>query len=400
MRILFLAVVFLTIIVLLKVKRPLWQAVIGGLMVTAILYRIPLPAVAGGIWAVFAKWSSLSVLLTFYLIGFLQKILEAREQIKLAQDDLNGIFHNRRVNTAGSSVFIGLLPSAAAILLCGEIVKDATKGYLEPKEQAFVTSWFRHIPESILPTYAGVLLMLSLSGVEVFGFLTGMIIPAIVLGVLGYFPCLRKIPKDPGTPKSENRGKDVLHLFWHLWTFVLILVLILGFKIQVVWASLIVIAAALVVYRIRWEEFKPMIPAAFERKLLVNMFLVLVLKEFISYTGVLGELSQALETLPLPAYLILAILFFVVSLISGSTAAIAMGAPLAFAAMPGNAPLMVYLMCITHAAMQISPTHVCLIAAAEYFDVPLGELIRKTIPASLIFCVLMTLYYNLLVWIW
>ena len=168
---------------------------------------------------------------------------------------------------------------------------------------------------------------------------------------------------------------------------------------QIVWASLLTIAAALVVYRIRWEEFQPMIAAAFERKLIVNTFLVLVLKEFISYTGVLGELSQALESLPLPAYLIFAIMFFTVALISGSTAAIAMGAPLAFAAMPGSAPLMVYLMCITHAAMQVSPTHVCLIAAAEYFEVSLGELIRKTIPVSVTFCVLMTLYYNVLMWI-
>ncbi len=75
-------------------------------------------------------------------------MLEARSQIKLAGQDLDGLFHNRRVNAAGASMFIGLLPSAAAMLLCGNIVKEATEGYLKPREQAFVTSWFRHIPES------------------------------------------------------------------------------------------------------------------------------------------------------------------------------------------------------------------------------------------------------------
>ena len=57
---------------------------------------------------------------------------------------------------------------------------------------------------------------------------------------------------------------------------------------------------------------------------------------------------------------------------------------------------MVYLMCMTHAASQISPTHVCLVVAADYFHISLGDLIRKTLPVSLVFCVLMTVYYNIL----
>ncbi len=136
--------------------------------------------------------------------------------------------------------------------------------------------------------------------------------------------------------------------------------------------------------------------SAFEKKMLGNMFLVLVLKEFIAYTGVLALLPEAMSSLPLPAYLIFAILFFVATIISGSTGAIAMGTPLAFAAIPGGAPFMVYLMCITHAASQLSPTHICLVVASDYFHVSLGDLIRKTLPLSLIFCVIMTIYYQIL----
>ena len=73
-----------------------------------------------------------------------------------------------------------------------------------------------------------------------------------------------------------------------------------------------------------------------------------------------------------------------------------MGTPLAFAAIHGGMPLMVYLMCVTHAASQISPTHVCLVVASDYFHVTLGDLVRKTLPVSLLFCVLMTAYYQLL----
>ena len=185
MQLILLAAVFLVIILLLALRRPLWQAILGGLAATALLYRIPPAAALERAAGVFTDWDSLSVLLSLYLITYLQRMLEARRQIKLAQQDLDRLFHNRRVNTAVAPLFIGLLPSAAAMILCGDIVKDSTQGCLDPKEQAFVTSWFRHIPESTLPTYTGVLLMASLSGVPLPRFMAGMILPILTLFLVG-----------------------------------------------------------------------------------------------------------------------------------------------------------------------------------------------------------------------
>lgn len=391
-----LALIFLLIIVLLAFKRPLWQAILGGLAATALFYQIrpwDMVCLTGN---VVTDWSSVSVLLSLYLITFLQRILEARSQIRLAQEDLNGLFHNRRINIIGACLFIGLLPSAASMLLCAELVKNATDGYLDAKEQAFVSSWFRHIPESMLPTYTAVLLMLSLSGVETAKFMVGMIVPVLFLGALGYFVYLRRVPTTVDSPRSQNRWLDCVHLFQHLWSLLLILVLILAFHFEVVTAVLVSIVLSIVVYRVTMQEFKTFVFSAFEKKMLGNTFLVLILKEFLSFTGVLPQLPDALAKLPLPTYLIFGLLFFLATIISGSTAAIAMGTPLAFAAIPGGAPLMIYLMCMAHAASQLSPTHVCLVVASDYFHITLGELVRKTIPISIAFCVLITLYYNLL----
>lgn len=396
MQIAYLGIVFAVIIVLLVLRRPLYQAILGGLAATAVLYQFPLSEIAKRTSMVITQWSSIAVLLSLYLITFLQRILESRSQIRLAQQDLNGIFHNRRINTVGAALFIGLLPSAASMILCSEILKDATDGYLKPHEQAFAASWFRHIPESTVPTYTAVLLMLSLSGVEISQFIVGMIVPVVILIFLGYVTCLRKIPKETGTPKSDSRLKDLKNLFKHLWSLMLILVLILVFDFQVVTSVLVTIAASILVYKVNGQELKIMLRSALEKKMLMNTFLVLTLKEFISYTGVLILLPEAMSALPLPTYLIFALLFFVATVVSGATGAIAMGTPLAFAALPGGVPLMVYLMCITHAASQISPTHVCLVVASDYFHVPLGKVIRKTLPVSIMFCVLMTIYYNVL----
>jgi len=396
MPILFLGIVFAVIILLLMFKRPLYQAVLGGLAALVLLYRMPVESMVAQTGNVFKNWSSLSVLLSLYLITYLQRMLEAKQQIRMAQQDLNGLFHNRRVNAAGAPLFIGLLPSAAAMILCADIVKDATDGYLDSKEQALVTSWFRHIPESTLPTYAGVLLMANLANVPLNRFMPGMLIPILILVLLGYFPYLRRLPRDPGTPRSENRWKDLLNLTKHLWTLLAILLLIIVGKTGVVTAVILVIAAAAVVYRFQGRELVIMIKTAFEVKLILNTFLVLVLKEYIAWTGVLETLPGLLSSLPIPGYLIFCLLFFAGGVISGTNGIIALGTPLAFAAIDGGMPLMVLLMCMCHAASQVSPTHVCLVVASDYFHITLGALIRKTIPLALIFCILMIGYYNIL----
>ena len=396
MELLYLLLVFLVIVGLLALRRPLYQAMLGGLLATAFLYRLSPVTMAEGTGRVFTQWNSLQVLVSLYLITFLQRMLEARQMIKQAQQDLNGIFHNRRVNAGGAPVLIGLLPSAAAMILCADIVKDATDGYLDAKEQAFVTSWMRHIPESILPTYSGVLLMCSLSGVALPRFMLGMIVPTLVLALLGYFPYIHCLPKDPGTPPSNNRRRDARNLLAHLWPLLLIIALILIFNISVVPATLSAMAALALVCRFKPRELLPIVKNTFEVKLLLNTFLVLVLKEFIAYTGALELLPGALSALPVPGYLVFALMFFLGGIISGNTGIIALGAPLAFSALGGGVELTVLLMCMCHAASQVSPTHVCLVVAAEYYHISLGALIRKTLPRALLFCALMIGYYNLL----
>lgn len=397
MSVIFLGIVFAVIIILLTLKRPLWQAILGGLLAIVILYRMPLGAVLSQTSKVFTVWSNLTVILALYVITYLQRMLEARGQIKLAQQDLNGIFHNRRINAAGAAMFIGLLPSAAAMILCGDIVRDATDGYLDAKEQAYVTSWIRHIPESTLPTYSGVLLMANISGLPMGKFMLGMTVPVIVLFLLGFFPYMRRVPKDPGVPRSDNRLRDMKNLFCHLWTLLVMIALILVFKLDVVTAGLAVILVGLAVYRFGARDIVHMLKSAFEVKLLLNTTLVLVLKEFISWTGILQTLPEMMAALPIPPYLIFALIFFLGGIISGASGVVAMAAPLAFAALEGTVPLMILFMCMAHGASLVSPTHVCLVVAADYFHVSMGELIRKTIPASLIFCSLMLVYYNLLV---
>ena len=397
MELLYLSLIFLSVIVALLFKRPLYQAVLCALAVCCILFRIPLLKAFELILKVPVQWNLSSTLVSLYLIVLLQHILEKRDQLFLAQKDLDSLFRNRRINASVAPIFIGLLPHAGAMILCSDIVKDATDPYLQPEEQAFVTSWFRHIPESTLPTYTGVLLMSTLSGIPLNRFVPAMILPVLVLFLIGYIPVLRKIPRRSDSHENKNKLSCLIDLLKHLWTLIAVLILVLFFKISVVSSLLIVIFISYFVYRFTFSEFIEIIKESFVVKLLLNSFMVLVLREFINYTGVLALLPGFLSRLPIPAYLVFALLFFFGGIISGSSAIVALGTPIAFGALEGSVALMVLLMCMTHGASQISPVHVCLVVASERFNIPITALIRKTIPFALVFAVFAILYYNVLI---
>lgn len=397
MELLYLSLIFLSVIVALLFKRPLYQAVLCALAVCCILFRIPLLKAFELILKVPVQWNLSSTLVSLYLIVLLQHILEKRDQLFLAQKDLDSLFRNRRINASVAPIFIGLLPHAGAMILCSDIVKDATDPYLQPEEQAFVTSWFRHIPESTLPTYTGVLLMSTLSGIPLNRFVPAMILPVLVLFLISYIPVLRKIPRRSDSHENKNKLSCLIDLLKHLWTLIAVLILVLFFKISVVSSLLIVIFISYFVYRFTFSEFIEIIKESFVVKLLLNSFMVLVLREFINYTGVLALLPGFLSRLPIPAYLVFALLFFFGGIISGSSAIVALGTPIAFGALEGSVALMVLLMCMTHGASQISPVHVCLVVASERFNIPITALIRKTIPFALVFAVFAILYYNVLI---
>ncbi len=112
---------------------------------------------------------------------------------------------------------------------------------------------------------------------------------------------------------------------------------------------------------------------------------------------VIAKLPEVFSRLPIPTYLVFALIYFFGTVVCGSTAMIVVCTGIAFSAMPdGGMPLMVLLNTFAYLAMQISPTHVCLTVVADHFHISLGALIRKTILSVLILSVITIGYYLVL----
>ena len=108
---------------------------------------------------------TVSLVLAFYTITFLQRMLEKRKQLIRAEEALSGLFNSRRVNAMLAPFIIGLLPSAGAVIIACPIVDNAGGEYISKEDKTFITSYFRHISEAFMPTYSSIILALQLSGV-------------------------------------------------------------------------------------------------------------------------------------------------------------------------------------------------------------------------------------------
>ena len=389
--------VFLVIVLVLKVSKMLPAAIGAGILSATLLFQLGAARSATLMAGALVSRMTIETLLAFYTIMFLQRMLEARGHLLQAQRSLGGLFNNRRVNASLAPMLIGMLPSAAAVTICGAIVDDAAGDSLTVPEKTFVTSYFRHIPESVLPTYTSVIIGVQLSGVPLPSFLLGTFPLVLVLIVLGYVFYLRKIPRETGEPPSENRRADAVRLLRSLWPLLLTILMVILLPVPVYIAVLASIALCLIFDCFQWRELRPIFRTAFEVKLLLSTALIMIFKDIIIETGAMNELPGVFSLLPLPQFLIYFLLFFFGTLLAGNQAINVIGLPLAFATVPGaGMPLLVLLMSCGYAAMQMSPTHICLAVVTEYFGVSFGELIKKTLPVILSFCVVLIGYYLLL----
>ncbi len=388
-----LCIVFLVIIAILWLKKPLFMAITGGLVVAVLLYGVPLGTALVIMGKSMISESTITVVLSFYFITLLQRMLERRKRLKQAEEALNVLFNNRRINASLAPSVIGLLPSAGAMTICADMVDSACQDYLSKEDMTCVTSFYRHIPESFLPTYSSILIALALTGIGAGQFVVAMLPLVAVLFLIGYGFYLRKVPKRTDHQSEGTKGSAVRMLLRGLWSIILIVFLIIAFNIPVYIATPAVTLLNVLVDRLSFWEIRPMFRTAFEPVIICNTVLIMMFKDIITFTGVIHELPVFFGGLPIPLPLVFALIFFFGTIISGSNAIIPLCLPMAIAAIPnGGVALLVLLMSVSYAAMQISPTHVCLFIAAECFKVNFGALVRRNIPMILTFTIVTVAY--------
>ncbi len=393
-----LAVIFVVIMAMVLMKRQLRDAMIAAILLTVILFRIPIGKAAKMLVTSIYEKDTLLVIGSFILVTFLQRIMEERKLLERAELALQRVSGDRRLVCVIAPVIIGFLPSAGAVNICGAIVDKATGNDLDIEEKTFVTSYYRHISESFSPTYNAILLALSITAVSTGKFVLYMVPMVIVLLVLGYLGYLRKLSKGYGnTGEVFDKKEEFKQLLYCFWPLVLCIVLVIALNLSVIKVLPFIILLSIIVYKLSAREVLAFAKTSVEWRIIFNTIILMMFKNILTYTGVVGRLPDLFEGSSIPQFAAFGIIMFMGTIISGANSMIVLLIPLAFASIPNaGAALLMYLMSLSYAAMQISPTHICLAIITEYFHVSWGQLMKKTLPVILVFVVILTGYYMML----
>lgn len=384
-------------VVLVALKKPLWLGASVAIILSFFVYRISPPDALKLIGGAVTSRSTVEILAVIYLVNFLQVMMQKKGAIAQAESAMMRLFNNRRSIIIFAPIFMGLLPAPNAVVLSAPIVDTTAGNDLSVGDKTFLTSYLRHIPESALPFYPGVLLALSVTKLPAGMFLLG-ILPLALLSILFcYLTKVRKVPRDTGLPASKDKGQDLLQMLLALWPIIALTVVVLlgGFSTAVSTAA--ACAALFIIYRFPMKELWPIIKKAFHPSIMVGMLLIMIFKDIIASIGIINTLSSTFAGLPIPLFLVYALITFIGSMTGLGNAVIAVLFPIAFSTIPGaGIPLLVLLMSFSHCAAQIAPTHICLEIAVNYFKSDFRTIIAKTLPVTLFYCVTATLYYLLL----
>lgn len=396
-----LAVVFLIIIIFMWLKKPISAAVLAAGIGTVLLYGLsPGEAAAAAAKGAFERTTA-ETLLVFYSITYLQRMMEKRKNLSGAHQALNGLFNNNRINASLAPFLLGMLPAAGTVLICGPIVRESVKDSLSVEEAACVTSYYRHISESFLPTYTSIFIAIAMTGgrVSAPAFILAMLPMVAALMFTGWLVYLRKVPKDTGMAPDQPRGYYWRLLAKSVWPIALTIALILILGLPVELAVLGSILVNVKVNRFGVRECLPFFKTAFEARLLLNTWLVMIFKEILTAAGVIAALPGFFSGLPIPAFLIFSLIFLFGTIVAGTQAMIVLCMPMAMATVAAGhtgLALFVLLMCITYVSMQISPVHICLLLCAEDYGISLGALVKKTLPLVAVFTAIAMAYYGIL----
>lgn len=159
-------IIFVVILALLNKRLPLYLAMIFGSLLMIVMFRLPLATAGQTALHTLTGWDVWSVNLAMYVISVLVYELDLRHRFEDAQRAMNGLMRDPRRNTSLACMFIGLMQGPATVTICGGMVDTMAGDHLKNDEKAAVATYLRHIPEAMVPTFAGVIVACSISGIS------------------------------------------------------------------------------------------------------------------------------------------------------------------------------------------------------------------------------------------
>ncbi|MEW5746023.1 MAG: DUF401 family protein [Nitrospirota bacterium] len=384
--------VFVSMLVLLRLKVSIGPVLILSSGLLALLYAMPPQTFAMTAVTTATDPVAVEFFLALTLIKVFEMILRERQVLATMMETSRSFLRKKKAVIVSMPLLIGMLPSVGGAYFSAPMVDESSKGLrMSPEEKSFVNYWFRHPWETVLPLYPGILLASALTSIELRNLIAANLLYALIILVTGFAFSMRQVN---GSYRAEVRERGSMKVLEGksssgLASFLpvgLVLVLVMLMHVELYYALGIAIVLLLSYYKYGLRDIFRVLRHGFTLDIIILIFGVMLFKFTMESSGAVGQLSSYLTEKGIPLLPILFVLPFISGLLTGFTIGFVGSTFPLILSLAGGAHLnqITFAFASGFAGVLLSPVHLCLVLTREYFKADMWGVYRRIIPATLI----------------
>lgn len=362
------------VLLLLRVKQPIGIAILASGLFIWLCTDPTVKELIDAVKQMFAKPGNYDLVGALYLVVCLE--IELRKSGALAGmvQALYRMFASPKFTLAIMPAFLGLLPSIGGARFSAPIVEEASKGVeITAEQKAGINFWFRHIFEFSSPLVPGLILACGIAGIKIGDLILHLGWLTIVAFIVGWIFLIRPL-KVKSLKKVEEDANEIhkhnVDFILSLTPVIANVILMVGFDFNAAVSMFIVVVPMIPILMLmnRAVSIKDIFIGALDWKLFANVLSILLFIQILDTTGLLAQIVSAFENSALPIPVIIAVISFLVGMLTGlSQGHVAIVMPIVAALSMGDLTLAGIAMVFGVAGQMITPTHVCLTITVDYF---------------------------------
>lgn len=384
------------VLLLLRVKQPIGIAILASGLFIWLCTDPTVNELTDAVKQMFAKPGNYDLVGALYLVVCLE--IELRKSGALAGmvQALYRMFASPKFTLAIMPAFLGLLPSIGGARFSAPIVEEASKGVeITAEQKAGINFWFRHIFEFSSPLVPGLILACGIAGIKIGDLILHLGWLTIVAFIVGWIFLIRPL-KVMSLKKVEEDANEIhkhnVDFILSLTPVIANVILMVGFDFNAAVSMFIVVVSMIPILMLmnRAVSIKDIFIGALDWKLFANVLSILLFIQILDTTGLLAQIVSAFENSALPIPVIIAVISFLVGMLTGlSQGHVAIVMPIVAALSMGDLTLAGIAMVFGVAGQMITPTHVCLTITVDYFK---SDFFKTLGPVTLTQLVLLIIF--------
>ena len=373
-------IVFALVLTLTFRKISLWISLLLGTLLLGFLFRLPIRLILSDIFTSALDSKTLLLVGAFVIILFFSNLLKVTGRMNAILEGFRNVFRDIRVVVALLPAMIGLMPIVGGALVSAPMVVEGSDELkLSPDRRTFINFWFRHVWEYILPTYPAFMLAASLIEIPVrkLGWINlPLTVTAIVIGIIVGF---KGVSKSTGIGRSSHHA-SVWELSKNLFPLAFALILVVGFKVGLIYAFGLAILGMVIFYRMGWGIIAKGFKGSLNPGLLLAVVIVMGFKKVLESSQAVPKVAAFLSSSGVPFWMIAILIPLLVGIITGmSVAPIGISFPILIPLFQNDPNFLNYMALAFAGGISgdlLSPFHLCLVLTKDYFKADLKGVYR------------------------